>query len=1138
MPALSQDQFTEVVELLTPLMDDENERKSQLTVVLSDKPAYYKIDWGGAPKTFIPRLVHQLSCDELTKVLISYKNSVGSPSASRIDSLCEDIAGAARAPALAGIRTGPRPSLNLDHFESVLLRPARESLGHSPIAPQPIEDVLKAWQGASQAGDALVLIMDFRIDVQQTLLAVSRDVESAAWIDGGTLLGPRRAGRYNTTSTGSSIEDLRPSLILVDFSTMPLERALGRAADENGAEDAADAQVAEFLAWARSRGHSVVLGLPRYVLLRLTLPMLRRQSAWVYTSAALYARGYEDHVRHCAQLLGSKSPFSQVLLRLLAANSSSLPQVADSILASLLKSHLPWNVLDQDALGFVLEFADRLVAAGFYEVAYRLESYCRTARRQKGLIFLGADLYPDKQEPDNTVVGFLTSVVDVPTALSFARVTGDAGSGKTTVLLQIEHHWALPKFLDEGIYYHAYLHIYISCRSGQAYNLEHLILSALRQVDFNVIESKNQRFALPCHSLISTLISPRDLPWILSSPLLLLLDDVDQLAQDDLEQLGRAIAGVSNDYPALGILLAFRKGAVLQFANLNNARMREMNEEQVESLIAQKGGQSSLSNLLASNYHSVASYVHNPYLLTALCELGLSDKEVVNLTLHDIVGRHIDKNREGILDEISERAVQEWLPAVAFALRFPDAEPAKGIDPHDQQMLLAGRRMGLIQEARMGLIQEAEDAVQFKFGLVSDYFVARHMAQTIKAFGLDRFLQQWHDQFQHVRAPASLLLSLRNVFKILVGFLNDKEIRALVEFLLRHVDARLAHECVLELPADKVAAYLEPAKFLADHIGNHADLDLQGRIEDARILGYLDPRITDAPWKNLVLVNSSDQVGSFRVGRYPTTNMEYAKFVNAGGYETEQFWSPAGWQWLQENNLRFPRYWRNNQLNRANWPVVGVSYYEANAYCKWLSSSAAEYVLPTAAEWDLAAHGAEGISEQLLKVARRTAGIESAAQRAQGTRKGKGMDLRNRLQSWLIGTKAVPDRYPLQPGLDTEELGALVEQLRAVAKSYMAPYRPQLELGLVTPVGLFQANSIGCYDLFGNVWEWCNTAISPIDEYAENTGTAAMGEGDSMVVKGGCTSATYDPIWLLIGGWFDPHVRFYRMGFRVVCRSR
>ena len=104
----------------------------------------------------------------------------------------------------------------------------------------------------------------------------------------------------------------------------------------------------------------------------------------------------------------------------------------------------------------------------------------------------------------------------------------------------------------------------------------------------------------------------------------------------------------------------------------------------------------------------------------------------------------------------------------------------------------------------------------------------------------------------------------------------------------------------------------------------------------------------------------------YYIGKYEVTNQEFLQFVLDDGYNNSQYWSSDGWDEKDKNEWEMPLYWEEEDVywkadsisNREDTPVHGISYYEAAAYCNWLSNKTGKnYRIPTSAQWVRAARG-------------------------------------------------------------------------------------------------------------------------------------------------------------------------------------
>jgi formylglycine-generating enzyme required for sulfatase activity len=228
------------------------------------------------------------------------------------------------------------------------------------------------------------------------------------------------------------------------------------------------------------------------------------------------------------------------------------------------------------------------------------------------------------------------------------------------------------------------------------------------------------------------------------------------------------------------------------------------------------------------------------------------------------------------------------------------------------------------------------------------------------------------------------------------------------------------------------------------------------------------------------------------VSRYPVTQAQYREFIDAGGYGEERFWPEARehrvWQdgrvkarWEETLTPGPERY--GEPWDLANHPAVGVSWYEALAFCRWVTErwrangrlpEGWHVCLPSEAEWEKAARG----------------GLEVPASPGRWRVDGGGIG-REGSAPEPMENPAPARRYPWQGELSIE---------RANTR--------ESGIGTTSAVGCFPdgAGPYGCEELAGNVWEWTRSlqGDDPYpDELAERATGEDLGSEDPRVLRGG-----------------------------------
>ncbi len=221
----------------------------------------------------------------------------------------------------------------------------------------------------------------------------------------------------------------------------------------------------------------------------------------------------------------------------------------------------------------------------------------------------------------------------------------------------------------------------------------------------------------------------------------------------------------------------------------------------------------------------------------------------------------------------------------------------------------------------------------------------------------------------------------------------------------------------------------------------------------------------------------------FAIDRAPVSNGEYLEFMRDGGYQNFRWWFSQGWETVNREHWQAPLYW---EIHDGQWlirdfdglrpvsarrddPVCHVSFFEASAFAKWAGKR-----LPTEAEWEKAACCDARGSKQLFPWGERSPETNQA----------------NLFENGLWST---------------------------------------------APIGAFPegANTYGCQQMIGDVWEWTTSDYVPypgfkseFDEYNDKWFV------NQKVLRGGSFATPQLHIRSTYRNFFHAHERWMTSGFR------
>jgi formylglycine-generating enzyme required for sulfatase activity len=457
----------------------------------------------------------------------------------------------------------------------------------------------------------------------------------------------------------------------------------------------------------------------------------------------------------------------------------------------------------------------------------------------------------------------------------------------------------------------------------------------------------------------------------------------------------------------------------------------------------------------------------NPVMLTALAVVHWNQKRIPDqrAELYESILTWLSRAREDRNGRMSAARCMSLLQAVALAMQTqPEGRAvevrrrlaAEVIAEHSGELMDVDRAEEFLMEEELdsGIVVARGESVRFWHLSFQEYLAARAISALRE-----------QDQRSLLLSKARRLLApeWRETVLLFAGILyhqGPEKLNAMLEAVvdLPDIAVSMSSEAGLVSLIGAIQRDLSAFQFAFrnsrfDRIRRrimrifdpeeHRSMDVEERLAAAEALGQSgDPRLDLEPWVELpagaFLIGAQREDASaagfdacalanelpcrtvplpaMLVSRFPATVADFERFIAAGGYDDAKYWTAGGFgQW------RRPEAW-DAQSQFFNRPVVGVSWYEAQAWCRWAGWGVR---LLLEAEWERTARGESG-----------------------------------RLFPWGESAPAA--------------------QLLNYAKSDTADSGKRL-FGRPTPVGFYPLGGTpeGIVDLAGNVMEWCEDEVQP-----------------------------------------------------------
>jgi formylglycine-generating enzyme required for sulfatase activity/energy-coupling factor transporter ATP-binding protein EcfA2 len=565
-------------------------------------------------------------------------------------------------------------------------------------------------------------------------------------------------------------------------------------------------------------------------------------------------------------------------------------------------------------------------------------------------------------------------------AHEYLLIEGQAGSGKTTLIKHFAYLTLQADKHKEWEPYRGFLPVLVFLKNLKGFGMTEASAG---------VKSAEALLSYYADITENGLDAETILQFCKTGKAIFLLDGLDEIDAGLRGFVAGSFAALRRQYKECKIVLSGRPHGVdetvVQWYGDKKVSILRLGIDQVEAFINKwfcfvydtaecrinKTAQDMIGEIKA--HPSIDELRDNPLMLTAICLL-YNDKKELPGQRADLYDKFVENllyrrfsDPEKVLNflmklahDMHERRVRGIDELRAIDILESEYKPKKDASENHGGWL---KKKFAEIEPGCGLLQVGAGEYEFRHLTFQEFLTAVHIAAGVRKDHAKAIEEFWGDDWY------------AEVVQLYIGYLSINN-RGIANEIVREVLAgedpppcakwRLAARAlmgvhkdnrdddVVELAGKRMVSMFEQG------------VDAKVRADAGEIIGWLgDPKDLETfkavKTGRYKLSTGEVEIKPFEMSTYPVTNQWYAKFIQAGGYTTPEYWSEEGKKWRDYVKPEAPRFWYDRPWNCPNAPVVGVSWYEADAFCRWLTLSRKDgaYRLPDENQWEAAAAGFE-----------------------------------------------------------------------------------------------------------------------------------------------------------------------------------